>query len=203
MKAFSRFIVKNARWIAGGFFLTFFSHSGRPSLSRFPAAAFGTSTGLAMVTSASSICSQRSPARQHCAGQLIDRFSAVSLLPLFPLPLALACLAAALLTAPWAIFIFTAFLGVCYGLSSTLEGAPWPEIYGTKHLGAVRSVVVAAVVFASAVGPGITGYLIDAGVSYPLQLATMGSYSLGTAALMWFVSRRLNDRSSNQTTLLS
>src|SRR5690606_16632841 len=134
------------------------------------------------------------------AGQLIDRFSAVSLLPLFLVPLALACLAAAFLTAPWAIFVFMGLMGVSYGVSSTLEGALWPEIYGTKHLGAVRSVAVAAMVFASALGPGLTGYLIDAGVDYSHQLATMGAYSLAAAALMWFVSRRLRHRSSSPAT---
>jgi len=132
------------------------------------------------------------------AGQLIDRFSAISLLPLFLVPLALACLAAAFLTAPWAIFVFMALLGVGYGFSSTLEGALWPEIYGTEHLGAVRSVVVAAMVFSSAVGPGLTGYLIDAGVFYSHQLAAMGAYSLAAAALMWLVSGRLKCRAVNQ-----
>ena len=132
------------------------------------------------------------------AGQLIDRFSAVSLLPLFLVPLALACFAAAFLTAPWAIFVFMALLGVSYGFSSTLEGALWPEIYGTEHLGAVRSVVVAAMVFASAVGPGLTGYLIDAGVNYSLQLACMGAYSLAAAGLMWLTSRGLKRRSARQ-----
>ncbi|TIP91100.1 MAG: MFS transporter [Mesorhizobium sp.] len=125
------------------------------------------------------------------AGWLVDRFSAVQLLPLFLLPLALACFAAAYLTAPFAIFVFMALLGISYGFSSTLEGAMWPEIYGTAHLGAIRSVVVAVMVLASAMGPGITGYLIDAGVDYALQLALMGVYSLAAAFLMWRVSRRL------------
>ncbi|MGD9919996.1 MAG: nitrate/nitrite transporter [Pseudorhodoplanes sp.] len=124
------------------------------------------------------------------AGWLIDRFSAVRLLPLFLLPLALACFAAAYLTAPFTIFIFMALIGISFGFSSTLEGAMWPEIYGTAHLGAIRSVVVAVMVLASAVGPGLTGYLIDAGVDYSLQLALMGIYSLASASVMWRVSRR-------------
>ena len=127
-------------------------------------------------------------------GWLIDRFSAVRLLPLFLLPLALACFAAACLTAPWAIFVFMALLGVSYGFSSTLEGAMWPEIYGTDHLGAIRSVVVAAMVLSSALGPGVTGYLIDAGVDYSLQLASMGAYALAATILMWKVSRSLSRR---------
>jgi MFS family permease len=130
------------------------------------------------------------------AGHLIDRFSAVFLLPLFLIPLALATFAAAFLTASWAIFVFMALLGVSYGFSSTLEGALWPEIYGTEHLGAVRSVVVALMVLASAVGPGLTGFLIDEGVEYSHQLAAMGTYSLVAAGLMWFIARGLKRRSS-------
>ena len=128
------------------------------------------------------------------AGWLIDRFSAVALLPLFLLPLAIACFAAAYLTAPFTIFIFMALLGISFGFSSTLEGAMWPEIYGTTHLGAIRSIVVAAAVLSSALGPGLTGYLIDAGVDYPLQLAAMGVYSLAAAFIMWRVSRKLAGR---------
>jgi hypothetical protein len=88
-----------------------------------------------------------------------------------------------------------ALLGISFGFSSTLEGAMWPEIYGIAHLGAIRSVVVAAAVLASALGPGLTGYLIDAGVDYPLQLASMGAYSLAATFLMWRVSRNLARRS--------
>ena len=87
-----------------------------------------------------------------------------------------------------------ALLGISFGFSSTLEGAMWPEIYGTTHLGAIRSIVVAAAVLSSALGPGLTGYLIDAGVDYPLQLAAMGVYSLAAAFIMWRVSRKLAGR---------
>ncbi|MFC1231392.1 hypothetical protein [Streptomyces sp. Sce081] len=38
--------------------------------------------------------------------------------------------------------------------SLSLFGTVWPEVYGTRHLGAVRSPVVAVLVFASALGPG-------------------------------------------------
>jgi hypothetical protein len=55
-------------------------------------------------------------------------------------------------------------------------------------------VVVAGTVLASAAGPGLTGHLIDAGVDYSLQLAAMGFYALGAAALMLLASRRLAAR---------
>ena len=125
------------------------------------------------------------------AGYLIDRYSAVSLIPIFLIPLALTCFVAAFVTASWAIFVFMALLGISYGFSSTLEAALWPEVYGTEHLGSIRSVVLAAVVFASAIGPGLTGFLIDAGVPYALQLAAMGIYCIVAAALMFATSRGL------------
>jgi MFS family permease len=87
-----------------------------------------------------------------------------------------------------------ALLGVSNGLSTTLFGAVWPEIYGLKNLGSIRALVVSASVLASAVGPGLTGYLIDLGVSYPGQILAMGLYCVGVSFLMVPVSRFLGKR---------
>ncbi|SKA20676.1 MFS transporter [Consotaella salsifontis] len=125
------------------------------------------------------------------SGWLIDRYSSVRFLPSFLLPMALACFVVAWMKADWTIFLFMALLGISYGFSSTLSGAMWPEIYGTRHLGAIRSLVVSAMVIATAIGPGLTGWLIDIGVDFEFQLAVMGIYSLAAAALMALVSRRL------------
>ena len=128
------------------------------------------------------------------AGALIDRFSAVRLLPVSLVPLALSCFSAAWIDQEAGIFVFMALMGVSYGFSSTISGAIWPELYGTRHLGAIRSVVVSSMVLVTAMGPGITGVLIDAGVAFPLQLAGMGAYSLGAAVLMLLLARRLSAR---------
>ncbi|WP_306119346.1 MULTISPECIES: MFS transporter [unclassified Roseitalea] len=124
-------------------------------------------------------------------GALIDRFSALALLPFFLLPLAAACFALGLAEAQWTAFVFMGLLGVSYGLSSTMMGAIWPEAYGTARLGAIRAIVVAFMVFATAMGPGVTGTLIDLGVSYPGQIVAMGFYCLAISAVMLIVSRRL------------
>src|SRR5690606_14332323 len=73
------------------------------------------------------------------AGQLVDRFSAVALLPVFLLPLSAACLVLASFEAQWSAFAFMMLMGPSYGFSSTLFGAIWPEIYGVRHLGAIRA----------------------------------------------------------------
>ena len=85
-------------------------------------------------------------------------------------------------------------LGLSYGFQHTLFGALWPEIYGLRHLGAIRAMTVAMGVLATAVGPGLTGMLIDSGVSYPAQIVVMGLYCLMAGVLMIFVSRRLKAR---------
>jgi MFS family permease len=130
------------------------------------------------------------------SGALIDRFTALRLLPSFLIPLGLSCLVLASWEDQIAGLVFMALMGISYGFSSTLMGAIWPEMYGTKHLGAIRSVVVAILVFATSAGPGLTGYLIDVGVSYPLQIATMGIYCFAASALMYAVSRRLAERNA-------
>ena len=129
-------------------------------------------------------------------GALVDRFSAAQILPTFLIPLALACFVLASVEAQWSAFAFMALLGVSYGFSSTLFGALWPEVYGTKYLGAVRATIVAIMVFATAAGPGATGYLIDLGVPYPSQIFVMGLYSL-FACIILFYARRIILRRKN------
>ncbi|MEP9388293.1 MFS transporter [Mesorhizobium sp. KR9-304] len=130
------------------------------------------------------------------AGQLIDRFSGLALLPFVLVPLGVACLILGLVEAQWTPFLFMAFLGFSNGLSTTLFGAVWPEVYGLKHLGAIRALVFSAIVFASAAGPGVTGYLIDQGVSYPGQLLAMGVYCFLASVLLFDMSRRARARTA-------
>ena len=89
-----------------------------------------------------------------------------------------------------------ALVGLSNGFSTTLFGVVWPELYGLKHLGSVRSLGVSAGVFASAAGPGITGYLIDTGISYPGQLVAMGVYCGFASLVMRHVSRSVRARNA-------
>lgn len=128
------------------------------------------------------------------SGQLIDRLTGRVLLPFYLLPLGLGLLLLGFVKASWVVFAFMALSGVSNGFSLSLFGSLWPEIYGVKHLGAVRAVIVAALVFASAMGPGIAGLLIDAGVSYPGLIAGLGVYCLAISVVMLRVARRLKAR---------
>lgn len=46
-----------------------------------------------------------------------------------------------------------------------IGGALWAEVYGTSNLGAIRSVVIALMVCATAAAPFSAGLAIDAGIS--------------------------------------
>jgi MFS family permease len=109
-------------------------------------------------------------------GWLIDRIGAIRLLPVFLLPLALGLALAgsdigggADGTALAIAAAFMALVGATAGSATVLFGALWAEVYGTRHLGAIRGLVVAYMVFATALAPGALGWLLDQGTE-PQQL---------------------------------
>lgn len=123
-------------------------------------------------------------------GVLVDRLSALRLVPVYLVPLGLGLLVLATAAEPWSVVVFMLLYGITNGLSLSLFGAVWPEVYGVEHLGSIRSVIVAVLVLASAAGPGVTGLLIDSGVDYPAQITILGTYCLlVSAAAAWFVPR--------------
>ena len=127
-------------------------------------------------------------------GFLIDRFTGLAVFLFIFFPLGLGCRALRVLVAEGAPFAVMALLGASSGAVTTTLGSVLPEVYGLRHLGAIRATIVAITVFATAVGPGITGYLIDNGVSYPAQLIAMGLYCFPVSLLMAYVVRRVRAR---------
>ena len=65
------------------------------------------------------------------------------------------------------LFVYMSFLGFNIGISTPFLGALWAELYGVESLGAVRAVLHASMVLASALSPLIFGYLIDWGFGIP------------------------------------
>jgi len=127
-------------------------------------------------------------------GALVDRFGTPAILPYSLLPLSLSCFALAFSGPPATLFVVMILLGISYGISATLFGSLWPEIYGTAYLGSVRAVTVSAGVFATAAGPGLTGTLIDRGIELPTQMIYLGGYCLLAAAALSMASMTLRRR---------
>jgi MFS family permease len=118
------------------------------------------------------------------AGQLIDRFSALALMPFTLLPIAAALLTINLVDSYWVIWPYMVLLGVGSGLSQTAQAALWPECYGVRYLGSIKSLFWTVTVFASALGPVWLGYLVDLGYSFQQSVLTMVVYLLLSTGLM-------------------
>lgn len=128
-------------------------------------------------------------------GYLADRFGAVRLLPFFLVPIFMASLAAASITSVSGIYLFMFLFGISYGVTSTLLGVLWPEIYGTTHLGSIRALIVSAMVLATALGPGMTGALIDRGITLPEQMLWMASWCVIASGALVLAARMIRRRS--------
>jgi MFS family permease len=111
-------------------------------------------------------------------GWLIDRVGSRRLLPLMLLPMAAGVAVLSLATTPLAVPVFMALCAATAGSNSTVTGALWAELFGTRHLGAIRSVVFAAQVVASAGAPGLMGLLLDHGVTLGTQFLVLSGYVL-------------------------
>lgn len=133
-------------------------------------------------------------------GVAIDRIGAHRLLPSFLLPLAAAAFTLGVGAEPWSGYVGLSLIGLAYGLHSAIFGAVWAELYGTRHLGAIRATVFAGMVFSSALGPGLTGWLIDQGIGIERQLVALALWSLLAAIAMVLAARTLGRRLADVAT---
>jgi len=122
-------------------------------------------------------------------GAALDRFGTGRLLAVFQVPMALAYFSFGFGTTLSAAALGFFLMGLMQG-GATLWGAFWAEYYGTKHLGAVKSLAMALMVFGSAIGPGITGALIDLGIPFHQQMVYFGVYILCACGLTHIAMRR-------------
>jgi MFS family permease len=127
-------------------------------------------------------------------GHLIDRFGALKLLPYFLLPLAVASAAVGLITPMWGVYLFMLLLGISSGFTSTLLGALWPEVYGLANLGGIRAIIVSSMVLSTAIGPGLSGMLIDRGISLPQQMLWLAGWCVVACFILAFAAREVHRR---------
>ncbi|WP_166417762.1 MFS transporter [Cochlodiniinecator piscidefendens] len=118
------------------------------------------------------------------SGAMIDRVGTARLMPFYQIPLALGFLVLWYAQSPVSAGLALAILGVTAGTNSTLTSAFWAEFYGTRHLGAIKAAVAGALVFGSAIGPAITGVLIDYGYSFPQQMIGISVYILLVSSIV-------------------
>lgn len=129
-------------------------------------------------------------ATTFASGWAIDRYGVSRVVPIQMLPFALSF---AVLTFADTIFmagVGLVIFGVGQGLQSTATSTFWAEYFGTRYIGSIKSVAAAIMVFGSAIGPGVTGVLIDLGIDFPDQMLPISLYYLIAAALAAYGIKR-------------
>ncbi|HKJ50279.1 MAG TPA: MFS transporter [Gammaproteobacteria bacterium] len=120
------------------------------------------------------------------SGSLIDRYSARRVVPLFLLPLASSLVVLNLSDHPYVVWPYMLLMGISTGLYFTGLSALWAELYGARHLGAIKSLTNAIMVFASALGPALVGSLLEWGVPFAaISLLLAGFCLLATGLLVY------------------
>ncbi|MBW6505445.1 MAG: MFS transporter [Rhodobacteraceae bacterium] len=123
-------------------------------------------------------------------GWSIDRLGAGRLMGVYQVGLAAGYLVLALTESLTGAAVALVLLGITSGGQGTLPNAFWAEYYGTRNIGAIKSVVTAVLVFGSAIGPGLSGALIDRGIMFPQQMLAIAAYVVLASALMAFAVAR-------------
>ena len=119
------------------------------------------------------------------AGWALDRLGAARLMVFYQLPMVVSFLVFSAATGGFGMFIGFLFLALTTGANATLPNAFWAEFYGTAHIGAIKAMAAAVMVLGSAIGPGITGVLIDLGVGLEQQFVWIAGYFVFATAMMY------------------
>ncbi len=118
------------------------------------------------------------------SGWALDRFGTARLMPFYQLPMVVSFLLFSTVHSVGGMALGFVFLAMTTGANSTLPNAFWAEFYGTAHIGAIKAMAAAVMVLGSAVGPGITGVLIDFGMELEAQYFWISGFFLLSTALM-------------------
>ena len=126
------------------------------------------------------------------SGFLIDKFTSRKILIFMNIPLFFAAVVLFSFNQPFSSFILFGLIGISNGLCNVLGSSTWAEIYGVKHIGSIKALTTALMVFATASGTAIFGVLIDKGYSIEqISLFSLGYISISIVSL-FLIREKLN-----------
>ena len=126
------------------------------------------------------------------SGFLIDKFTSRKLLIFMNIPLLISMLVLFYFNNSITSFIFLGLIGISNGLANVLGSSTWAEIYGVKFIGSIKALTTALMVFSTAFGTALFGFLIDRGFSIEQIAMVSFVYILISLILLFFVRNKLN-----------
>ena len=126
------------------------------------------------------------------SGFLIDKFTSRKLLIFMNIPLLISMLVLFYFNNSITSFIFLGLIGISNGLANVLGSSTWAEIYGVKFIGSIKALTTALMVFSTAFGTALFGFLIDRGFSIEKIAMVSFVYILISLILLLFVRNKLN-----------
>ena len=164
-------------WIATGVFVyqSFISDSKMWAVYTIPKAF--------MVYSITSI------ATLFISGFLVDKFTGRKLVLYMNLPLLLAMITLLYFNQEISAYVFLGLIGVSNGLANILGSSTWAEIYGVKHIGSIKALTTALMVFSTAFGTAVFGLLIDKGFTLE-NIAFVAAAYIVISLILLIMTRR-------------
>tara|TARA_Y100000590_G_scaffold3267_1_gene4364 strand:+ start:5368 stop:6576 length:1209 start_codon:yes stop_codon:yes gene_type:complete len=126
------------------------------------------------------------------SGFLIDKLTSRKLLIYMNIPLFLAVLVLIFFNNEISSFFFLGLIGITNGLCNVLGSSTWAEIYGVRHIGSIKALTTALMVFATAFGTALFGILIDANFSIEQIAMFSGIYIFASIFSLFLIRKRIN-----------
>lgn len=107
------------------------------------------------------------------AGRLVDRLGAAIMGRFYLVPLIAGLVIAVILHNAWGILAYMLLSGIVTGMQEPTVTSLLIQFWGSEHLGRLRSIFVAGMVFASGLAPATFGILLDLDIPFTSILIMM------------------------------
>ena len=126
------------------------------------------------------------------SGSLVDKFTSRKLLIFMNIPLLISTIVLMYFDISFSAFLFLGLIGISNGLANVLGSSTWAEIYGVKHIGSIKALTTALMVFSTAFGTALFGLMIDFDFSIEQISMILGSYILISLISLFLIKNKLN-----------
>ncbi len=126
------------------------------------------------------------------SGVLIDKFTSRKLIIYMNIPLLISVFIIIYFNHPFTSFIFLGLIGISNGFANVLGSSTWAEIYGVKHIGSIKALTTALMVFATAFGTALFGLLIDKGFTIEQIAIISATYISISLICLFLIKGKLN-----------